>query len=383
MLSVQKTFSENLRFNLICCKIQIKKTLTNVNKLSVTKHEDYMQINSISTSNFFIGALKICDFIPIVSAGTNIYILYQKRAHKRAAADASSDVKSKPNYTYFKNKPAVRCFLLMIPGINFAVAIYHISKGYKRNTATPISAPKVPVPTAEPTDQKSTPQAKETTNESQTASIQPKPVPDCILKGKFVSDKIELSLLQEKFKPMSSKKGKNPQPASIKPQAVVTNKEPQPASKEPQPAGAKQQTAETNKGPQPTSAASKPQASATANTEMPMSNVLQSYSLFLDASQMANDSMRGYVQKKNHWFSCTISRPQDNSTKITFYYDFDLKKQHLNSIEATQAVFIPQASFDSIVSKITRKVGTPAKDMNAFCNGITTQPIAFNGRSPV
>lgn len=88
---------------------------------------------SFLTSKFFITFLKIGDFIPGISIGTNIYTLFRKRAYKKAGRNYNLNLKTTRNYAYFKNKSSMRCIFLMIPGLNIIIATHHLCKRYKKS----------------------------------------------------------------------------------------------------------------------------------------------------------------------------------------------------------------------------------------------------------
>lgn len=104
-----------------------------VSNSSSTLSLGYKQVKPTLKPKIFINTLKLCDLIPGISTLTNIYTLYQKRAYKKASTDPSSNIKKTPKYTYFKNKKVGRCFLLLIPGFNIIVAIYHLCKSHKKS----------------------------------------------------------------------------------------------------------------------------------------------------------------------------------------------------------------------------------------------------------
>lgn len=65
---------------------------------------------------------KWCDFIPVVSTAANLYVLALKAIWRGKEASTSLDEKF---INHVKSKNLVHCLFLLIPGVNFLVALAH------------------------------------------------------------------------------------------------------------------------------------------------------------------------------------------------------------------------------------------------------------------
>lgn len=80
----------------------------------------------IKNVNFFIKTDYICDYIPIISSGSNLIALFQK--YVVIPFLSNSSITQKPYYVHLQQKSFFRCVTLLVPVIgNIMIIIYDLS----------------------------------------------------------------------------------------------------------------------------------------------------------------------------------------------------------------------------------------------------------------
>jgi hypothetical protein len=286
-------------------------------------------------SSVVIVAAKTCDFIPVLSLGSNIYALFKRRAYNKAITAGATDIANTPYYTYLKNKPAKRCLLLMIPGFNIFFAIYFATKGSKTASA--------PVDPTNPSG---------ITTQPPPATTSPVKKSDPSTQSR-VSTKIEESLAASV--------------AAAKQQAP--KKPPQTPQPRPMPAPAVPPVITPTTAP------------VSANTGILMTAVLAgNFELFLDESQMAQGSITGFVKNAGHWFKCSATQSVDLASFAVFF-DFANSLNPVKPsmvVQSNNCVILSQVSFNSIANGLAhKKFGIKEQDMTPLINGMMAQRVAF------
>lgn len=276
-------------------------------------------VSSVSMSSMTIATAKICDFIPIISTGSNIYALFKKYAYKAADKEDVTKITNSPYYTYLKKKSAKRCLLLMIPGLNIFFAIYFAVKGSK--TA-------------------SVPNSTSTTTATATAN-------DTTPTPPRVSPKIEANLK----KAVEPPKNDSTASQSFTPIQPLTSR------------------------PVNTSIITPP------NTGIPMANVLSgNFELFLDESEMTQGSVTGFVKNTNHWFKCTATQSIDlKSFSVVFDFAKSLNRSKPSMVvQSDQVVMLPQIWFNSIANGLNhKKMGIKPAVMIPLITSMVAQKVVF------